>query len=140
MREKVILPGLIVALAASACGSTGSAELRDSEPAGDEACFNVRDTRSYHALHDRYVYLRCIRKKHFLLTIDGGCRGLSYGSGIAIANEFNRVCSHSGAVITYRQFDRIHRCLVHDVEAVEDLEAATALVEERTTPAAVKPK
>ena len=131
--ETVILLGLIVMLTASACGSTGSAESSDSEPVANEACFNVRDTRSYHALHDRYVYVRCVRKKHFLLTIDGGCRGLSYGSGIAIWNEFNRVCSQSGAMITYRQFDQTHRCLILQVEAVEDMAAAEALVEGRTT-------
>ena len=133
--ETVILLGLIVMLTASACGSTGSAESSDSEPVADEACFNVRDTRSYHALHDRFVYVRCARKKHFLLTIGEGCRGLTYGSGIVISNEFNRVCSLSGAVITYRQFDRTHRCLILDVEAVDDMAAAEALVERRTTPA-----
>jgi len=112
-----------------------TAETTDTEPTAVAACFSVRDTRSYHVLHDRYVYVRCIRKKHFLLTIDEGCRGLSYGFGIAISNEFNRVCSQSGAVITYLQFDQTHRCLILEVEAVADMAAAEALVERRTTSA-----
>jgi hypothetical protein len=132
---------LAVAIGLLGCGSIPDANNRaDAVRAADEACFNVRDARSYHALHDRYVYLRCARKKHFLLSIGEGCRGLSHGSGIAISNEFDRVCSQSGAVITYRQFDQTHRCLILQVEAVANLEAATALVEDRTTPAAASPK
>jgi len=112
-----------------------AAKTTDTEPTAVAACFNVPDAKSYHALHDRYVYVRLARKKHFLLTIGEGCRGLSYGFGIAISNEFNRVCSQSGAVITYRQFDQTHRCLILEVEAVDDMAAAEALVERRTTPA-----
>ena len=26
-------------------------------------CFNVRETRGFHALHDRYVYVKCLRER-----------------------------------------------------------------------------
>jgi len=64
---------------------------------------------------------------------DGVCRGLRYGSGIAISNEFNRVCSQGGAVITYRQVDQTHRCIILDFEAVKELQTAKTLVGDRAT-------
>jgi hypothetical protein len=39
-------------------------------------CFNVRDVRSFDAIHDRYVYVRCRRGKHYLLTMANACLGL----------------------------------------------------------------
>jgi hypothetical protein len=116
-----------------ACGSA-PAEEATSAAAGETVagtCFNVRDTRGFHALHDRYVYVKCLRDKHFLLTIDQGCGGLSFATSLFIGNEFNRVCSHSGAMITYREFDRTRRCRILEVESVESLEAAERLVRER---------
>lgn len=116
-----------------ACGSA-PAEEATSAAAGETVagtCFYVRDTRGFHALHDRYVYVKCLRDKHFLLTIDQGCGGLSFATSLFIGNEFNRVCSHSGAMITYREFDRTHRCRILEVEPVESLEAAERVVRER---------
>jgi len=90
---------LVLAIALMGCGTASDTALEAETAAGDaeETCFNVRDARSYRVLHDRYVFVRCVHKRQYLLTIDRGCRGLSHGFGIAISNEFNRVCSQSGA-------------------------------------------
>jgi len=58
--------------------------------------FNVRDVRSFDAIHDRYVYVRCRRGKHYLLTMANACLGLQDSIAVAVANDFNRVCSHDG--------------------------------------------
>jgi hypothetical protein len=110
---------------------TAAAQETEKKPKDKKTCFNVRDTRSYTALHDRYVYVKCVRKKHYLLTIDQGCRGLMNSFGVSISNDFNRVCSHSGAMISFREYSQPKRCRILEVEAVEDLEAAKRLVEER---------
>jgi hypothetical protein len=55
--------------------SSAPAEKSPSAAGGDTiagTCFSVRKTRGFHALHDRYVYVKCVRDKHFLLTIDQG--------------------------------------------------------------------
>ena len=116
-----------------ACASAPADKSR-SAPAGETVAgtyFYVRDTRGFHALHDRYVYVKCVRDKHFLLTINQGCRELSFATSLFIANEFNRICSHSGAMITYREFDRTRRCRILEVEPVESLETAQQVVRER---------
>ena len=58
-------------------------------------CFNVRDVRSFDAIHDRYVYVRCRRGKHYLLTMANACLGLQDSIAVAAADDFNRVCSPS---------------------------------------------
>lgn len=67
-----VLYGAVLVLIA--CASP-PAEKSRSATAGETVagtCFNVRDTRGFHALHDRFVYVKCVRDKHFLLTIDRG--------------------------------------------------------------------
>jgi hypothetical protein len=113
--------------------TTSAAQETEKNPKNKKTCFNVRDTRSYTALHDRYVYVKCVRKKHYLLTIDQGCRGMMNSFGVSITNDFNRVCSHSGAMISFREYSQPKRCRILEVEAVEDLEAAEEMVEERVS-------
>ena len=79
--------------------------------------FNVRDVRSFDAIHDRYAYVRCRRGKHYLLTMANACLGLQDSIEVAVANDFNRVCSHDGAWLTYRDFERTRRCIILRVEA-----------------------
>ena len=97
-------------------------------------CFNVRDVRSFDAIHDRYVYVRCRRGKHYLLTMANACLGLQDSIAVAAADDFNRVCSHDGAWLTYRDFERTRRCVILRVEAVDDRAAALDLVARRTQP------
>jgi hypothetical protein len=117
---------LIVLAVLFGCSST------PANDTGADACLRVRDVRGYTALHDRYVFIRAARDRHYLLEIDQGCRGLTFGSGIVISNAFDRVCSHDGATISFRDFDRTRRCRILEVEAVAGLEAAEALVIQRT--------
>jgi hypothetical protein len=104
-------------------------------PKAEKACFRVRDTRSFDAVDDRFVYLRCVRDKHYLLTMDNACLGLQNSIAVAVANGYDRVCSNDHAFITYREFDQTRRCGILNVERVEDRAAALKLVELRKKPA-----
>ena len=104
------------------------------EPKAEKACFRVRNTRSFDAVDDRFVYVRCVRDKHYLLTMDNVCLGLQNSIAVAVANGYDRVCSNDHAFITYREFDQIRRCGILNVERVEDRAAALKLVELRKKP------
>ncbi len=105
------------------------------ESKAEKACFRVRDARSLDAVDDRFVYLRCVRDKHFLLTMDNACLGLQNSIAVAVANGYDRVCSNDHAFITYREFDQTRRCGILNVEQVEDRAAALKLIELRKKPA-----
>ena len=60
------------------------------------------------------------------------CLGLQ--DSIAVANDFNRVCSHDGTRLTYRDFERTRRSIILRVEAVDDRAAALDLVARRMQP------
>jgi len=125
---------LIVTVAAMACTSTKAVETSEGGPVTEETCFNVRDVRSFDAIDDRFVYLRCLRGKHYLLTMEAACLGLQNSLAVAVASGFNRVCSHDRAGLTYRDFDRTARCGILRIEAIDDRAAATMLVKRRTRP------
>jgi len=126
--------GLIVTISGLGCTSTSAAAAGEGEPPAAEACFNVRDVLSFDALHDKFVYVSCRHGRHFLLTMENICLGLRNSLAIAVSNDFNRVCSQDGATITYRGLGRTARCIILQVEAVDDKAAAQALVERRTKP------
>ena len=125
---------LIVTIAGTACTSTKEVGIIEAAPIAEDACFNVRDVRSFDAIRDRFVYVRCLRDRHYLLTMEDACQGLQNSLAVAVACGFNRVCSHDRATLTYRDFDRTRHCRILRVEAVDDLAAAEKLVESRTNP------
>jgi len=96
-----------------------------------KTCFNVRDVRSISAVEDRFVYVRCIRDQHYLLTMVNGCIGLENSIAVAVANGHNRVCSLDRGVIVYKDFDQTRKCDVLLVEKVADRDAAIALIAEK---------
>ena len=107
-------------------------------PKAEKACFRVRNLRGMEAVDDRFVYVRCVQDKHYLLTMDNACLGLQNSIAVAVANGYDRVCSNDRALITYREFDQTRRCGILIVERVADREAALKLVELRKKPAPAK--
>jgi hypothetical protein len=118
------------------CTSTRNISVSGDRPGAEATCFNVIDLRSLTALHDRYVFARCRRGKHYLLTMAPACQGLQNSIAMVVSNDFNRVCSHDQARLTYRDFDRTRDCVILRVEAVENRAAALDLVAHRTQPEA----
>jgi hypothetical protein len=123
---------LTVGLAQDEAEPPKEVEIGDGPPPSEEACFNVRQARSFDALADEFVYVDGGGDDHFLLTMFRGCIGLRDSLRIAISNDFSRVCSNSFATITYRGLGELETCRIRRVEAVEDKAAAEALVESRT--------
>ena len=72
--------------------------------------------------------------EHYLLTLDNVYLGLPYATGITISGTFSRVCSDTGAMITYLDSGRPAFCRIRRVEAVASKEEAEELVKDRTTP------
>lgn len=131
------LLGLILTVPGLACTSTQKVDTSGSGPATKEACFNVRRVDSFSPLHERFVYVRVGSDEHYLLTMDSVYTSLPFATGITISGEFSRVCSDTGATITYMNLGRPVFCRIVRVEAVAHKEAAQKLVGDRTT---LKPK
>jgi len=123
---------LMVVIAGTACTSTEEVGKIEGSPIAEDACFNIRDVRSFDAIHDRFVYVRCLRDGRYLLTMENACQGLQNSLAVAVASGFNRVCSNDRATLTYRDFDRTRLCVILSVEAVETRTAAQNLVARRS--------
>lgn len=129
-----LILGLIVSMAVLACTSGREVGSGVSGQDTKEACFNVINVRSYSPLHERYVYVKVSSNEHYLLTLDHYCTGLPYTTGVKITGDFSRVCSESGAKITYMGSGRPAEGRIIRVEAVASREEAEQLVKQRTTP------
>jgi len=128
IKTRTAAVGLVV-LVAVASGCTSA--LGHGEPTVERACFRVRDTRGFEAMDDRFVDVRCVRDRHYLLTMETACFGLQESIRIAIGNEFDRVCSNHRAMISYRDFNRLKTCGILTVETVASREEGLELVEKR---------
>jgi len=128
------LLGLILTVSGPACSSTQKGITGRSWTDPEEACFNVRNADSFTALHEMFVYVRLLRGESYLLTLDHVYTRLPFATGITISNIFSRVCSDTGAAITFTDFGHQVSCRIVRVEAVADKEQAERLVKYRTTP------
>jgi hypothetical protein len=95
------------------------------------ACFNTREIRSFDAISDEYVFVEGRGDEQYLLSMWGPCFGLRNSVGIAISNDFSRVCSNQSARIVYRDSGRMQSCRIRTVEAVASQEVAERIVELR---------
>ena len=114
-----------------ACTSAHGNASSGGQPAAREACFNVSTVDSFSPLDSRSVYLRAVGGEQYLLTLDSVYPGLPFATGITMAGAFNRVCSNTGAAVTFTEFGRQVFCRIVRVEAVTGKEAAQKLVEGR---------
>jgi hypothetical protein len=128
------LLGLVLTVPWLACTSTQKVVTSRSWTDPKEACFNVRNIASFSALHERFVYVRLLSGESYLLTLDNVYTGLPFATGITISGTFSRVCSDTGATLTFMEFGRQVFCRIVRVEAVADKEQAEKLVKHRTAP------
>ena len=126
------LLGLIASVSGLACTSVQKAGTSGGGQTAGDACFNIRSADSFSPLDDRFVYVRLLDGKQYLLTLDTIYTGLPFATGIRISNNFGRACSDSGAMVTFRDSDHQAIARVIRVEAVADKAAAQKLVKERT--------
>ncbi len=130
---------LTVAGSGLACTSTrGATPAPEEETAARaeafamDACFNVREVDSFSPLHGRFVYVRLLRGEQYLLTLGTLNTGLPFAIGITISGASTRVCSDTGATLTFTEFGRQVASRIVRVEAVDSKETAQALVADRT--------
>ena len=115
----------------AACAATGGRRADRSAPAPPETCFDAVNAESYSPLAGSAVYLRTLGDRHYVLTLDGFYTGLTFATGITIANGFRTVCSGTRATLEFASFGRPVRCRIVTVDAVADKAAARRLAEER---------
>lgn len=124
----------VVLLSSAGCATGGRITFPQTTAEVREGCLNSHRARSFTPLHERYVYVRGRSGEHFLLTMDSYCIGLPQATGMTLASTFPRICSGSGAFLTYTHIGQVQRCAVLTVEVVPDKETAERLVYERTPP------
>jgi hypothetical protein len=128
------LLGVISAVSGLACTSTQKVPTADRGTLATEACFNLRTVDSFSPLGNQFVYLRTLTDERYLLTLDAVYVTLPFATGITIADNFSRICSDSGARLTYVNAGVPVFCRIVRVEAVESKEVAQQVVKDRRTP------
>jgi|YNPBryunderm2012_1023409.scaffolds.fasta_scaffold17306_3 hypothetical protein len=130
---KGVVVSMVLPLVLACASSRPPSSLRKAEEVR-EGCLNSNHVRSFTPLHERFVYVRGRSGEHFLLTMDRYCIGLTEAMGITLNSTFARICSGSGAVLTYSHIGQLQTCGVRTVEVVPDKATAERLVHERTPP------
>lgn len=136
-RTATWLLGLMLTIPGLACTTAQDVDASGSATTAQEACFNSRRVDSFSALSERFVLVRLGDDTQVLLTLDRLYMGLPFAIGIAMHGEYGRVCSDTGARITFKDTGGPAIARVIRVEAVASREAARTLVDERSAP---KPK
>lgn len=92
-------------------------------------CVRLRNINGYSVIDDQHLVLTGGASRHYLVTTRRDCFGLRPGYRIATTFSRNqRVCR---PVLDYVIGDDGIRCLIDQVEEVDDLDAARVLVEAR---------
>lgn len=117
-----------------ACTTSQPADPGLGTAAPADACFSVRRVESFSPLSERHVLVRLVDDTQFLLTLDRLYMGLPFAIGIAMHGEYSRVCSDTGARITFKDTGGPAIARIIRVEAVASREAATKLVDNRSVP------
>jgi hypothetical protein len=138
-RTAVCLLVTISAVLVLACSSSQAVPTADRGTLATEACFNLRTVDSFSPLGNQFVYLRTLSEEQYLLTLERVDVNLPFATSITIADNFTRVCSDTGARLTYVNAGVPVLSRIVRVEAVASKEVARQVVNDRTTPEA-KPK
>ncbi len=117
----------LVSLAAAALSAAGlgAAIAQESE----NRCVTVRAINGYTVIDDRHLVLNANVNDHYLVTTRSRCAGMRFGAQIGVTFADNtRLCP---PFLEYVIPDDGWRCPIDTIEAVETVDAARALVEER---------
>ena len=99
-------------------------------------CINRREITTLRALDDKHVYVKAGASRHYLVTVDGKCHGLSEARTLAVTESSTRVCADSTSLVGFEHpAAGPMRCRIAAIEAVKGLADA----EERAS-AEVPPK
>jgi hypothetical protein len=97
-------------------------------------CVRLTNINGYSVIDRQHVLLRGGASRHYLVTTRHSCPGLTFGARIATTfADTETVCP---PVIEYLIPDDGFRCAIDTIEAVEDEDAARALIDARAAAAA----
>jgi hypothetical protein len=129
--RSVRMSSLGLAVAAAVLGGWTSPAAEEGSKA-KRVCINRREINTIRALDDQHALVKLGASRHYLLTMDNGCRGLRLARQIAIADAITRVC---GDGLTLLSFDYPAvgpmRCRIEGIDSVPDKNAAWELIESR---------
>ncbi len=110
------------------CASTRSQNDRD----GERLCVRVREIKGYNPLDGRHVLIKARGRDNYLFTLDRSCDRLAFARGIAIVGTANRVCNDGFDLLSFTDPSTgVRRCRIRAIDAVEDIDAARALIAAR---------
>ena len=108
----------------------------DADAKSEKTCFWLSSIDDFRAIDNRHVYLKGVgQKRKYLATLFSSCYGVRFTESIALSSRpTSRICSNSNDylhVFDHGSSPIARRCLISNIEPVESLDAARALVEER---------
>ena len=116
--------------------STGSTLAQDAEPSADidpnaepPRCVWLRNINGYSVIDREHLVLNGGASRHYLATLRNPCPDLRFGAQIGTSfGRSERICR---PVVEYITVDDGWRCPIDQIEEVDSLKAARALVEAR---------
>lgn len=122
------MKSLIYAALATIAASTAPALAQDSAGEGPR-CLRLTNINGYSVIDRQHVVLRGGASRHYLVTTRHSCPGLNFGARIATTfGETETICP---PVVEYLIPDDGFRCAIDTIEAVDDVDAARALIDAR---------
>ncbi|GGB83650.1 MULTISPECIES: DUF6491 family protein [Glycocaulis] len=120
---------IAAAIAAAGAAITLSGAALAGGTIQSERCVQIGSISGYSVIDDRHLILRSGASSFFLVTTATRCSGLNFGVEIATSITGNqRICQPMSEFVIP---DDGWRCRIASIEAVENEDAARALVEER---------
>ena len=85
-------------------------------------CINRKEITTLRALDEKHVYVKAGPSRHYLVTVDGRCHGLSEARTLGITESSSRICPDSTSLIGFEHpAAGPMRCRIGTIEAVKGL-------------------
>ncbi|WP_420431815.1 DUF6491 family protein [Hyphobacterium sp.] len=124
---------IYAALVAVAAFTAPALAQQDSNGEGPR-CLRLTNINGYSVIDRHHVVLRGGASRHYLVTTRHSCPGLNFGARIATTfGETETICP---PMVEYLIPDDGFRCAIDTIEAVENVDAARALIDARAAAAA----
>jgi hypothetical protein len=94
-------------------------------------CIKLREINAIDPLDDEHAFVRLSATRHYLVTIESGCKGFSKARSIAFVGAHTRVCADGGSLLEY-EYPTVGtmRCRVVRIQSATDKATAREMIEE----------
>ncbi len=130
----LIVVGFAIVLAVGLQAALADTEEAATDVTSSKTCFWLSQINDFRSLDNRHVWLKGVGKDdQYLLTLFSSCTGLPFAQSIALSTRpTQRLCSNANEhLILIDQGVGNRRCMISNVERVENLDAARELVAKR---------